>query len=151
MALRRGGLAVGLLVLIVILAVVMLWRCGRPGRSRPRVAAFSYTAVALESPDLGLELTEVRGDPIEGSLDWRCVFTCQEPDGCHADVVVSVHFQSGDDARQIQFADTIHVPTGTRFRVGGLKPPTPIKSIDHVEVRVERRFRPGDPLPTPEL
>jgi hypothetical protein len=150
-ALRRRGLVVGLLVFILILAVFALWRNRRPSRSLPKVAAFSHTGVPLASPDLALELSEVRGDPSEGALDWRCIFVCQEPDGCHADVVVTVHYQSSGEARQTQFSDTLHIASGTMFRIGGLKPPTSVKRVDRVDVRVDRAFSPGDPLPTPEL
>jgi hypothetical protein len=98
-----------------------------------------------------LELTEVRGAPGEGSLDWRLMFTCREPEGCHADVVAVVHYQGDRGAEQIQFVDTLSVPDGATVRVGGVKPAREVSRVERVEIRVERTFRPGDPAPTPEL
>ena len=139
------------------LAIVLATAVGVPGagcRRGPdvsRAKEFSFDAVPLESPQLALELNQVRGEPGDGSLDWRLMFTCRDPDGCHADVVVVVEYQGDRGAEHIQFTKTISAADGGAVRVGGVKPAREVSRIDRVEVRVERRFRPGDPSPTPEL
>jgi hypothetical protein len=123
----------------------------RRGPAESRANQFNFASVPLESPQLMLELTEVRGEPGEGSLDWRLMFICREPEGCHADVVVVVHYRGDRGAEQVQFAETVTAPDGGAVRVGGVKPAREVSSVERVEVRVERTFRPGDPSPTPEL
>ena len=123
----------------------------RRGPAESRANQFSFASVPLQSPQLAVELTEVRGEPGEGSLDWRLMFSCREPEGCHADLVVVVHYQGDRGAEQIQFVDTGSVPDGATVRVGGVKPAREVSRVERVEVRVERTFRPGDPSPTPEL
>jgi hypothetical protein len=123
----------------------------RRGPAESRANQFSFASVPLQSPQLAVELTEVRGEPGEGSLEWRLMFICREPEGCHADVVVVVDYRGDRGAEQVQFADTVSAPDGAAVRVGGVKPAREVSSVERVEVRVERTFRPGDPSPTPEL
>lgn len=137
---------------IVGMAAVVLPVAGcRRAPAIPQATAFDFASVPLESPQLMLELNEVRGEPGDGSLDWRLMFTCHEPDGCHADLVVVVHYQADAGAERIQFSETVSAPDGAAVRVGGVKPARKVSRVEQVEVRVERRFRPGDPAPTPEL
>lgn len=139
------------LALVAAAALAMPGAGCRRSPEVSRATEFSFASVPLQSPQLMLELTEVRGEPGEGSLDWRVMLTCREPEGCHADLVVVVDYQGDRGAEQIQFTETVSVPEGAAVRVGGVKPAREVSRVDRVEVRVERSFRPGDPSPTPEL
>jgi len=150
MAGARRWQVFGLVIVGVAVSILPVAGCRR-GPEVPQATAFEFGSVPVQSPQLALELTEVRGEPGEGSLDWRLMFVCREPEGCHADLVVAVHYRAEGADERIQFAKTVSVPEGAAIRVGGVKPARKVARVERVEVRVERSFRPGDPSPTPEL
>lgn len=133
------------------LAYVSLSACrGRSGGGDVP-ASFSVENVATESPALAVEVTAVRGELHEGYVEWACLIRCEDPDGCSAQLRVTVHYTSAGKHEQITFSGPMDVPLGARARVGGVqRPPRPVDSVDRVEVKVERTITPGEPVPTPE-
>ncbi len=154
MAPHRGPLVAGLAVATVaLLAVVTMWKCGgsQPATSEP-VESFSFDGVATSSPDLPLAADTVRGTFRDDYMDWACLVKCREAAGCHADLRLTVQYRSGPAAKEIIFHGTIDVPVGARARFGGVQQPAlRVDGIERVQVEVLRTFKPGDPVPTPEL
>jgi hypothetical protein len=149
MAPWRRWLIVGSIILVLVAAATLLWRSQRPQRTAQRSKVFTFSTVPIESPDLMIEMIEVRGDPVEGSLDWRILFSCVQPEGCYAAVAVHVDYRSGGDLLQTRFLDTIAAPAGGTFRIGGLKPAVEVDTVERIGIRVKRRSEPGEPPPTP--
>jgi hypothetical protein len=144
-----ASLAVGA---VVALAAVTLVRCnGRPPPAQ-LPESFSFDDVAAASPDLPLVIDSVRGTLRESYMDWACLLRCEQPEGCHADLRLTVHYESAGAGEQIIFHGTIDLVEGSRARFGGVqRPARPVDRITRVEVEVLRTFQPGDPVPTPEL
>jgi len=144
--------AIAALLVVAVLVVVATRTC----RSRPQpivspAASFSAASVPVESPDLAVEVVEVRGDLHEGYMDWVCLVRCQDPGGCRADVRATVFYRSGGAGERITLSGPIDVPVGARARLSSVqRPPHRVDSIDKVAVRVVRTFAAGDPVPTPE-
>jgi len=155
MARRLGRPLAAIAALLVVAVLVVL--ATRTCRSRPQsvvspAASFSAAGVPVESPDLAVEVIEVRGDLHEGYMDWVCMVRCQEPGGCRADARATVHYRSGGAAERITLSGPIDVPVGARARLSSVqRPPHRVDSIDKVAVRVVRAFAAGDPVPTPEI
>jgi hypothetical protein len=151
--LLRPLLAIAALLVVAVLVVVAMRSCR--SRSRPvalPASSFSAASVPVESPNLGLEIIEVRGDLHEGYMDWVCMVRCKEPGGCSADVRATVYYRSGGAAERITLSGPIDVPVGARARLSSVqRSPHRVDGIDKVAVRVVRRSAPGDPVPTPEI
>ncbi len=150
---RRGPLLAGLAVAVgVLVMVLVLWKCGAARPATEQAESFSYDGVATSSPDLPLATDTIRGTLRDGYMDWACLVKCQQPAGCHADLRLTVHYDSGGSAEEVIFHGTIDVPVGARARFGGVQQPVQrVDRIDRVEIEVLRTFKPGDPVPTPEL
>ncbi len=92
--LGRPLAAIAALLVVAVLVVVATRTC----RSRPKpvvspAASFSVAGVPVESPDLAVEVIEVRGDLHEGYMDWVCLVRCNDPGGCSADLRSTVHYR----------------------------------------------------------
>ena len=150
--LSRPLLAIAALLIVALVVVVAL----RASRRSPRPAAspaasFSTASVPVESPDLALEVVEVRGDLHEGYMDWVCLVRCKAPEGCRADLRATVFYRSGGATERITLSGPVDVPIGARARLSSVqRPPHRVDGVDKVSVRVVRRFTAGDPVPTPE-
>jgi hypothetical protein len=144
-------LPIGVLVASVVIAGVGLQACRRPKPPASPAASFSAAGVPVESPELGLEVVEVRGELHEGYMDWICLVRCNDPGGCRADLRATVSYRSGGSGERITLSGPIDVPIGARARLGAVqRPPHRVDSVERVAVRVVRRFSAGDPVPTPE-
>jgi hypothetical protein len=140
-------------LLVVALVVVVALRASRrsPGPAASPAASFSTASVPVESPDLALEVVEVRGDLHEGYMDWVCLVRCKAPEGCRADLRATVFYRSGGASERITLSGPVDVPVGARARLSSVqRPPHRVDGVDKVAVRVVRRFTAGDPVPTPE-
>jgi hypothetical protein len=135
----------------VAVAIAVIWiLLFRDGEPAP-VASFSFENVPVDAASLEVAMDQVRGELRGGYMEWACLLRCLEPDGCHADIVLTVHYRSAGDARQIVFSGTVDLASGARARLGGVqRPPQPVGGVDRVEIAVDRSFRSGDPEPTPE-
>jgi len=148
----RVLLMIGALLAAVLLVLVGLRACRSPQPLATPAASFSAADVPVESPDLPLEVVEVRGELHEGYMDWVCVVRCKDPGGCSADVRAIVHYRSGGSTQRMTLSGPIAVPVGARVRLGAVqRPPHRVDSVERVSVRVVRTFRAGDPVPTPEI
>lgn len=142
---------IGALLAVVLLVAVGMRSCRSPQPSAASAASFSAAGVPVESPNLPLEIVEVRGDLHEGYMDWVCLVRCTNPGGCSADVRATVFYRSTGSAQRITLSGPINVPIGARARLGAVqRPPHRVDSVERVSVRVVRTFSAGDPVPTPE-
>lgn len=149
-----SGRARPVLVAVAGLAVVASLAGVGCRRSSPRggaAASFEASEVATDSPGIAVEVSSVRGVLHEGYMEWACALRCQEPEGCSAELRLTVHYTSDGSPESIIFSGPIDVPVGARARIGGVqRAPRRVDRVDRVEVAVERRITPGEPVPTPE-
>jgi hypothetical protein len=150
---RRGPLLVGLAVVVLVaLVAALLYKCGAGTPTAESPASFSFENLSASSPGLPVAVDVVRGTLRDGYLDWACLLRCRRPEGCHADLRLTVRYRSGGDEAEIVFHGTMDVAEGSRARFGGVqRPARRVEGITGVEVEVLRTFEPGDPVPTPEL
>jgi hypothetical protein len=142
---------IGALLAIALLAVVGMRVCRSPQPLAAPAASFSAANVPVESPDLALEVIEVRGELHEGYIDWMCLIRCKAPGGCSADLRATVFYRSAGSVERITLSGPVDVPIGARARLGAVqRPPRRVDSVERASVRVVRTFRSGDPVPTPE-
>ena len=149
---RKARLLAGLAVVgtIVVLIATVWWLLARSGEP-PRPESFRVEDVPVDSPQLELAMDEIRGELRNGYMEWACLVRCLEPAGCRADIVLTVHYSSSGEKRQILFSGMVDLATGSRARLGGVqRAPWRVDSVQRVEVVVDRLFRQGDPPPTPE-
>ena len=138
--------------IVVGLALVGLaaawWFFGRGAATPPAPGGFDSADVAVDSSDIRLRATDVRGDVQGDLMRWSCRLECLEPDGCRADIVVKVFYRTPSGSERVAFDGTIDVDNGGVAGVGGVqRPPAVVESIDRVEVTVRRFFEPGNPTP----
>lgn len=136
----RWGLAVAAVV-VAVAAGVLAWRALRPAREAVP-ADFKVTAPAVESKDMAVVVDEVEGLVRQGRTEWHCRLRCREAGGCHARLLVTVHYQSAGRERSVTFADAVNVERGA---VAVLRrqqrPPEAVDSIQRVRVLVEQRLQ----------
>ena len=148
----RPLLAIAALLVVAVLVVLALRTCRRPEPAATPAASFSASDVPVESPDLPLEVTTVRGELHDGYMDWMCLVRCKDPGGCSADLRATVHYRSAGAGEQMTLSGPIDVPIGARGRLGGVqRPPRRVDSVERITIRVVRTFTPGGPVPTPEI
>jgi len=138
--------------LVVIVAPALLWRACRSGGSGPPPTPMGFTTenVRLNSPDLDLELLEVRGTVNPGYTDWACVFSCREKDGCRAETRVRILYISAGEKRTLTLSGHFDAARDQKIRVGRMqRPPVAVDRVVEVNVEVEAPFVPGAPRPTP--
>jgi hypothetical protein len=142
---------IGALLAVALLAVLGMRVCRSPQPLAAPAASFSAANVPVESPDLALEVIEVRGELHEGYIDWMCLIRCKAPGGCSADLRATVFYRSAGSVERITLSGPVDVPIGARARLGAVqRPPRRVDSVERASVRVVRTFRSGDPVPTPE-
>ena len=140
------------LSLIVIVALVVLWRSCRSTDVAPDRPPEGFTAdrVGLDSPDLDLELIEVRGKANPGYTDWACIFLCREAGGCRADTRVQILYVSGGTKQTLVLNGHLDAAHGEKMRVGRMqRPPVVVDRVMSVTVEVTAPFKPGAARPTP--
>ena len=141
----------GLIAATAVAVLVLAAGCRRD-RGGPAADNFSVDAVRTESPDLDVAADQVRGTLRDGYMEWACLLECREPEGCHADLRVTVHYHSSGSDRQIVFSGQVDVPVGAHARLGRVqRPAVQVDGLDRVVVDVVNWRNPGDPPPTPRL
>jgi hypothetical protein len=139
-------------VVAVAAGVVSLSSCRGRAPATEAAASFSVDEVPTESPGLAVTVTNVRGQLHEGYMDWACLVRCNDPDGCSADLHLTVHYTSAGSPATIDFAGPIDVPMGARARLGGVqRPPRAVDGVDRVVIEAKPRRGPGEPAPTPRI
>lgn len=150
--LRRGPLSAGLAVIAASLLLGVLLHCGGGAPADESATSFSFDDVTVSSPELPVAVDSVRGTVRDGYIDWSCLLRCRRPEGCHADLRLTVRYLGPGGADEIVFHGSMDVAEGSRARFGGVqRPARRVDGITGVEVQVLRAFAPGDPVPTPEL
>jgi len=151
---KRAGLlaAVAVLVAAVVISLV-IWRGG--GSSSPKslpvgvAEEFDFDQEALVSPEIEVAVITIRGTVLPGYTDWMCLLECREPDGCNADIQITVDYRSSGERRVLQLAGRLQAEMGETMRIGRpQRPPTAVDGIDAVTVKVLRSYREGAPEPT---
>lgn len=135
-------------LLAFVVAAVLLWR----GCSGGGGGAASDAGVELVSPDVKLELVEVRATPREGYTDWACIFECSDRAGCRADVELEVRYRTAEGESVLTVAGRLDAARGERMRIGrAQRSALEVVDVESVSVRVAAELRPDGPPPTPML
>jgi hypothetical protein len=151
-AARGRPLSAGLAVVAAAALMAALLSCGDRTPADEDAGSFSFDDLTTASPELPVAVDSVRGTVRDDYTDWVCLLRCRRPDGCHADLRLTVRYQGPEGADEIVFHGTMDVAEGSRARFGGVqRPARRVDRITGVEVQVLRTFEPGDPVPTPEL
>ena len=112
---RLAGLAVAATIVVVI---ALIWLLVSKTGGPPPVESFTVENVPVDSPRLELAVDQVRGELRNGYMEWACLLRCLEPDGCHAELVLTAFYLSAGEDRQIVFSGMVDVPSGSRARLG---------------------------------
>ena len=136
-------LVVAVLLIVAVVAAVGLyfWR----GRNAPPPLpeptqvhmpdAIPVGDVAVQSPDLNVELRAMRGTVKPGFTDWMCLLECREREGCRADVQVKVEYRSLGEPRQLTIGGRLFGEGGEIMRLGRVqRPPVEVDGIDRVTI-----------------
>ena len=148
-------LVVAVLLIVAVVAAVglYLWR-GRdvppplPEPTQVHVPdAIPVEDVAVESPDLELELRAMRGTVNPTFTDWMCLLECREREGCRADVEVKVEYRSLGETRQLTIGGRLFGEGGDIMRLGRVqRPPVEVDGIDRVTINVLRVYPADEPF-----
>jgi hypothetical protein len=145
-------LAVAIGLLLVVAALALLWRACSSGDHGVTQTPTGFTSekVRLISPDLDLDLLEVRGTVNPGYTDWACVFSCREDGGCRAETRVRILYLSAGEKRTLTLSGHFDAARDQKMRVGRMqRPPVMVDRVVEVTVEVAAPFVPGAPRPTP--
>ena len=142
-----------LLIVAVVVAVGLYFWQGRnqpPPLPEPQQVhvpdAIPVEEVAVESPDLDVELRAMRGTVNPGFTDWMCLLECRQRDGCRADVQVKVEYRSLGEARQLIIGGRLDGAGGEIMRLGRVqRPPVEVDHIDRVTISVLRIYAADEP------
>jgi hypothetical protein len=147
-------LAVAALLIVTVVAAVglYLWL----GREEPTPLpepqqvnvpdSIPVEEVAVQSPDLDVELRAMRGTVKAGYTDWMCLLECRERDGCRADVEVKVEYRSLGQPRQLTLGGRLEGKAGQIMRLGrAQRPPVEVDSIDRVTINVLHVYAADEP------
>jgi len=108
--------------------------------------AIPVEEVAVESPDLDVELRAMRGTVNPGFTDWMCLLECRQRDGCRADVQVKVEYRSLGEPRQLIIGGRLDGAGGEIMRLGRVqRPPVEVDHIDRVTINVLRVYAADEP------
>jgi len=146
--------AVAVLLVVAVVAAVGLyvWR----GRNQPPPLpepqqvqvpdAIPVDDVAVQSPDLDVELRAMRGTVREGYTDWMCLLECRQREGCRADVEVKVDYRSLGEPRRLTLGGHLGGEGGEIMRLGRVqRPPVEVDGIDRVTINVLRVYAADEP------
>jgi len=147
-------LAVAVLLIVAVVAAVGLYfwlgRNGPPPLPEPQQVnvpdAIPVEEVAVESPDLDVELRAMRGTVNPDFTDWMCLLECRQRDGCRADVQVKVEYRSLGEPRQLIIGGRLDGKGGDIMRLGRVqRPPVEVDGIDRVTITVLRVYAADEP------
>lgn len=145
----RRALLIGVGALVLATLPWLLSCRGRgAGPPRPTQSEFEHARVTVESPDLEVDVVRVRGQHGSRATDWVCELRCREPEGCHAELRITVHYRSGAEDRNISFVGVIEAVDGEQAVFGGVqRPPEIVDDVVRVEIGVQQRLDPERPTP----
>ena len=138
---------------VAILVALLVWRAGRDGRGADDdPQTFGVGSVAVVSPELAVSDALVRGTVYPEYTDWSCVLECREPEGCHAEVQLTITYRSGGDELELKLGGRLDAAMGESMRLGrAQRPPTSVDEVERVELDVATTHRPGGARPTPRI
>jgi hypothetical protein len=138
---------------VVIVVGFLIWRAGRDGRGAGGDSqSFDVGTVPIASPELAVSDALIRGTVHPEYTAWSCVFECREPEGCHAEVLMTITYRSGGDELKVKLGGRLDAAAGEKMRLGrAQRPPTTVDEIERVELEVAGTFRPGNARPTPRI
>ena len=149
---RVPAVAAVVIVAAVAAVALYLWRRGSerpplPERQEVTVPdAIPVEEVAVQSPELDVELVAMRGNVHPGYTDWSCILECREREGCRADVEVKIEFRSEGEQRRLTIGGRLAGEPGELMRVGRVqRPPVSVDSIDRVTIEVLDVFSADSP------
>ena len=152
MASRTRWLAVAA-VGVAVLVALLIWRGCRDGRMAADAPQdFGAGGVPVTSPDLAVSDALVRGTVHPDYTDWSCILECREPEGCHAEVQLTITYLSGGDELDVKLGGRLDAAMGETVRLGrAQRPPTAVDEVKLVTLEVATTYRPGGPRPTPRI
>ena len=148
-------LVVGVLLIVAMVAAVGLYfwqdRNKTPPLPEPTQVhvpdAIPVEDVAVQSPDLDVELRAMRGVVKPGFTDWMCLLECRQREGCRADVRVKVEYRSLGESRQLTMGGRLDGEGGEIMRLGRVqRPPIEVDGIDRVTIDVLRIYAADEPI-----
>ena len=112
MANRARWLAIAAVGIAVVVAL-LVWRAGRDGRSVGGDSrSFDIDGVTVSSPDLAVGDALVRGTVYPEYTDWSCVLECREPEGCYAEVLLTITYRSDREELKVKLGGRFEAATG---------------------------------------
>jgi hypothetical protein len=138
---------------VAVVVALLVWWVGRDGRGAGRDSqTFDVGSVPVSSPELAVSDALVRGSVYPEYTDWSCVLQCLEPEGCHAEVLATITYVSGEDQLEVKLGGRLDAAKGENMRLGrAQRPPASVDQIERVELEVAGTFRSGDARPTPRI
>jgi hypothetical protein len=138
---------------IAIVVALLVWRVSRDGRGAGGdERSFDVGSVPVASSELAVSDALVRGTVYPEYTDWSCIFECREPEGCHAEVLMTITYRSGSDELTVKLGGRVDAAMGEGIRLArAQRPPTSVDKIERVELEVAGTFRPGGARPTPRI
>ena len=138
----------------VIVAVVLVLAFRGSGSApvdfKSEPSDFEVDRVAVDSPDLAVDLIGVRGTVHPDYIDWACLLTCAESEGCHGDVQLEIAYRSLGVDQILLIAGRVDAHEGETMRIArAQRPPVPVDRVDRVTLQLASSYRPGAPTPTP--
>jgi hypothetical protein len=150
---RLPAVAAILIITVAAAVALYLWlgreeRAPLPEPQKVNVPdSIPVEKVAVQSPDLDVELRAMRGTVKTGYTDWMCLLECRERDGCRADVEVKVEYRSLGQPRQLTLGGHLEGKPGQIMRLGrAQRPPIEVDGIDRVTINVLRVYAADEPV-----
>jgi hypothetical protein len=138
---------------VAVLVALFVWRAGRDDRDADvESQEFRVGSVAVDSPALAVSDALVRGTVYPEYTDWSCVLECREPQGCYAEVQLTITYLSGGDELEVKLGGRLDAAMGETMRLArAQRPPTAVDEIERVTLEVATTYRPGGEQPTPRI
>jgi hypothetical protein len=138
---------------VAVLVALFVWRGCRDGQMEadaPQI--FGAGSVPVVSPELAVSDALVRGTVHPDYTDWSCILECREPDGCHAEVQLTIAYLSQGSEVFVKLGGRLDAAMGETMRLGrAQRPPTGVDEVTNVTLEVTTTYRPGGPRPTPRI
>ena len=138
---------------VAVLVAFFVWRAGRDGRDADLESQeFRIGSVKVDSPALAVSDAMVRGTVYPEYTDWSCVLECLEPEGCYAEVQLTITYRSGADELEVKLGGRLGAAMGETMRLArAQRPPTAVDEIERVRLEVATTYRRGGERPTPRI
>jgi len=138
---------------VAVLVALLVWRAGRDDRTVDDAPqTFDSGGVSVVSPELAVGDAQVRGTVYSDYTDWSCIFECSEPEGCQAEVQLTITYLSQGTELFVKIGGRLDAAMGESVRLGrAQRPPTRVDKVKLVTLEVMATHRPGGPRPTPRI